>query len=471
MMTTLYTQENEPLVDSPEITPDAVRRELKQILASRHFRSSKRSQQFLKYVVEQKLLGNEASIKERLIGIKVFGRSNNYMTGDDPVVRVQAGDVRHRLERYLADSQEEDGVRIEISTGTYVPVFRVRQGATSSYVLSQYPTPEKGVDQEELSGELSSEDENPNIPPPISLPQPLPSFGGSSTSSDTHIAGKPRRYEKRIFLFLLALVIGGILGYAIRAPQRIPDSVTKFWGPILSSQKSVVINLGKPFVYTPSGRLFDEYAKSHPSTFETGVDRHNQPLPLNGGTSVKWSDLTPVSNSGPAVGGVRASLTLTSFLGKFGKTFTVRFGDEGSFLELRDAPSIIVGAMNNRWTTDMDSNFHFRIRDNNSYQYIEESGTNRTWRAEYSTEREAKDYGLITRQPLGATGQFLLKIAGLQDGGTEAASELVTNPEMLQGVIRSLPPNWQAKNLQILVETDVIGRKAGPPKVLAVYVW
>ncbi len=470
MMTTLYTQENEPLVDSPEITPEAVRRELKQILASRHFRSSKRSQQFLKYVVEQKLLGNEASIKERLIGIKVFGRSNNYMTGDDPVVRVQAGDVRHRLERYLADSQEEEGVRIEISTGTYVPAFRVRKVAVGSNVLSQEPASEKEVDQEALSQVLSLEDENLNTPP-VSLMRPSPSFGGSSTSSDTHVAGKPRLREKRILLFLLALVVGGILGYVIRAPQRTPDAVTKFWGPILSSQKSVVINLGKPFVYTPSGRLFDEYEKSHPRTFETGVDRHNQSLPLNGDTSVKWSDMTPVSNSGPAVGGVRASLTLTSFLGKFGKTFTVRFGDEGSFLELRDAPSIIVGAMNNRWTTDMDSNFHFRIRDNNSYQYIEESGTNRTWRAEYSTDREAKDYGLITRQPLGVTGQFLLKIAGLQDGGTEAASELVTNPEMLQGIIHSLPPNWQSKNLQVLVETDVIDRKAGPPKVLAVYAW
>jgi hypothetical protein len=265
-------------------------------------------------------------------------------------------------------------------------------------------------------------------------------------------------------------LIGGVLGYTVRAAQHETRAVTEFWGPVLTSQKSIIISLGKPFVYTPSGRVFDEYEKSHPGAFEKGIDRHNNPLPLDGATPLKWGDMSPVSNSGPAEGGVRAGLILSAFLGRLGKIFSVRFGDEGSFLELRDSPSIIVGAMNNRWTTDIDSDFHFGIRDNNSYQYIQEAGTNRTWRTEYS-DRGAKDYGLITREPVGATGQFLLKIAGLQDGGTEAACELVTNPEMLQSVIQTLPPHWETKNLQIVVAAEMIGRKAGPPQVIAVQVW
>jgi hypothetical protein len=78
------------------------------------------------------------------------------------------------------------------------------------------------------------------------------------------------------------------------------------------------------------------------------------------------------------------------------------------------------------------------------------------------------DYALITRQPVGATVSSFLR---LQNGGTEAASELVTNPDMLQAVIHTLPANWQSKNLQILIQTEVIGRKAGPPKVLAARIW
>jgi len=464
-MITLHKQENDTSVDSPGITPEAVREELRQIITSRHFRSSKRSQQFLEYVVEQKLVGNESIIKERLIGIYVFGRDNNYATGDDPVVRVQAGEVRRRLERYLAESKDEQGVIVELPTGTYVPVFRTRQVVATTEVPTSDLTLVRQVGAEILP---EPTDAGPDASTDIGIP--LPSTFSRQMLHEAEASSRAVLSAKIIGFSLLLLLIGGVLGYLIHTPQHPTEAVTKFWGPILSSQKSIVINLGKPFVYTPSAHLFEEYGKSHPGVFEKGVDRHNQPLPLDNSTPIKWGEMIPVSNSGPAVGGVRAGLMLTAFLGRFDKTFALRFGDEGSFLELRDSPSIIVGAMNNRWTTEIDGEFHFSIHDNNSYQYIEEAGTKRTWRTEYSNRR-TKDYGLITREPVGDTGQFLLKIAGLQDGGTEAACELVTNPEMLQNVVRTLPPNWQTKNLQILVATDIIGRKAGPPQVVAAYVW
>ena len=129
-MVTLNEQENES-VESLSITPETVRAELRRIITSRHFRTSKRSQQFLQYVVEQKLLGNESLIKERLIGIDVFGRDCNYATGDDPVVRVQAGEVRRRLELYRAEFQGDEGVWMELPIGTYVPIFHTRQASAT----------------------------------------------------------------------------------------------------------------------------------------------------------------------------------------------------------------------------------------------------------------------------------------------------------------------------------------------------
>jgi hypothetical protein len=463
LMSTLLKQEIEPSVDSSVIPPEAVRAELRQIISSRHFRSSKRSQQFLEYVVEQKLLGNESFIKERLIGVEVFGRDNNYATGDDPVVRVQAGDVRRRLELYRAESRSAEGVWVDLPTGTYVPVFRRRQSAASV---------ESSTADSRISQENSAEPAAILAPVPAgsALPlHPVP-YRERLLLSERGVPERLRLSVRVVLFSLLLLVIGGAIGYLIRTPGHPTAAVSRFWGPVLSSQRAVVISLGRPFVYAPSARLFEEYAKTHPGAFAKGVDRHNQFLPLDGSTQLQWSDLVPVSNSGPAIGGVRGSLTLTSFLGRLGKPFNVRFGDEGSFLESRDSPSIIVGAINNRWTTDLDKDFHFGIHDNNSYQYIAEAGTDHIWRTEYS-DRGTKDFALITREPAGSTGQFLLKVAGLEDGGTEAACELITNPEMLQDVIHGLPPHWETKNLQILIATVVIGRKAGPPQVLAVHVW
>ena len=74
-----------------------VRAALNQILQSQGFRSSRRSQDFLRYVVERTLEGQSEALKERTIGIDVFGRSSSYDPSDDATVRVKAGEVRKRL--------------------------------------------------------------------------------------------------------------------------------------------------------------------------------------------------------------------------------------------------------------------------------------------------------------------------------------------------------------------------------------
>jgi hypothetical protein len=70
---------------------EAILRELDNILTSRFFRSAGRCKQFLSYVVEHKLDGHAEQLKERTIGSEVFLRPPGYATGEDPVVRVQAG--------------------------------------------------------------------------------------------------------------------------------------------------------------------------------------------------------------------------------------------------------------------------------------------------------------------------------------------------------------------------------------------
>src|SRR6266436_7972245 len=121
----------EPIITgSPQSTSltDAERatilRELHNILNSRPFRNSVRSKQFLSYVVEHKLEGRDEFLKERTIGTEIFQRKAGYETGDDPVVRVQAGEVRRRLEQYHHAGLNQSPVRIELPVGSYAPEFR-----------------------------------------------------------------------------------------------------------------------------------------------------------------------------------------------------------------------------------------------------------------------------------------------------------------------------------------------------------
>src|ERR1039458_3461711 len=103
---------------SSAVEKEAVLQELDRILASKYFKNSVRKRQFLEYVVHRRLEGNCDRLKERTIGAALFNRSPDYATGDDPVVRVQAGEVRRRLEQFYQEEPNHSPVRIELPLGS-----------------------------------------------------------------------------------------------------------------------------------------------------------------------------------------------------------------------------------------------------------------------------------------------------------------------------------------------------------------
>src|SRR5215472_12557233 len=116
---------------------EQIRQELDRVLASHEFRSSKRSQEFLRYVVEHALSGHGEMLKERTIGIEVFGRPTSYDPSDDATVRVKAGEVRKRLGLYYSDHGARDPLRIELPSGTYVPAFHAAGAGPSAHPVEE----------------------------------------------------------------------------------------------------------------------------------------------------------------------------------------------------------------------------------------------------------------------------------------------------------------------------------------------
>ncbi|HUB32348.1 MAG TPA: hypothetical protein VMA31_04940 [Bryobacteraceae bacterium] len=126
---------------SVPLSDERVREELERVLISHEFRASKRSQDFLRYVVEHALNGQAGLLKERTIGIDVFGRPASYDPSDDATVRVKAGEVRKRLGLYYSGEGSQDSIRIELPSGTYVPEFHP-WSAASAFPAPQNPLPE-----------------------------------------------------------------------------------------------------------------------------------------------------------------------------------------------------------------------------------------------------------------------------------------------------------------------------------------
>ena len=103
-----------------------MRRQLEQVFSSPDFDASRRSREFLRFIVEETLAGHGDDLTQFSIATHVFGRRDDFDAVVDPIVRVQAGRLRRSLERYYMLSGKNDPVRIDLRLGTYIPTFRAQ---------------------------------------------------------------------------------------------------------------------------------------------------------------------------------------------------------------------------------------------------------------------------------------------------------------------------------------------------------
>ena len=69
------------------------------------------------------------------------------------------------------------------------------------------------------------------------------------------------------------------------------------------------------------------------------------------------------------------------------------------------------------------------------------------------------------------TGQFLLIVSGVGMVGTKAAGGFLSHPENLEQALRAAPAGWEHKNLEVVLETDVVDGSPSPPHAVALKVW
>src|SRR5205085_738346 len=85
--------------------------------------------EFLQYVFDRAVQQPDIEVHEQEIGHRVFGRSPDYDTAADNVVRVTASQARKKLEQYFASDGAAEPVILYIPKGKYTPLFRERAAA------------------------------------------------------------------------------------------------------------------------------------------------------------------------------------------------------------------------------------------------------------------------------------------------------------------------------------------------------
>jgi hypothetical protein len=129
MTTASYNPAPDALPDALEELPSKEERRalIERVAASEHFSRSARLRDFLLYVGKQSLMDGCPEIHEQEIGAKVFGRDASYDRSQDNIVRVNATELRKRIELYFASDGAHEPLIIEIPRGGYKPIFHRRR--------------------------------------------------------------------------------------------------------------------------------------------------------------------------------------------------------------------------------------------------------------------------------------------------------------------------------------------------------
>lgn len=123
-------------------SPSDARWQLAQRVAeSAYFRKGTKLRAFLLYVCENAVLGRLDNLTAQMIGTRVFGRSAEYNLSEDNIVRVEARELRKRLEAYFSAEGRHETMVIEIPKGSYVPVFKAREQIAAALVDGSVPAP------------------------------------------------------------------------------------------------------------------------------------------------------------------------------------------------------------------------------------------------------------------------------------------------------------------------------------------
>jgi hypothetical protein len=173
------------------------------------------------------------------------------------------------------------------------------------------------------------------------------------------------------------------------------------------------------------------------------------------------------------IGNAHTAALLTALFASRGKGVEIRYANDLSFSDLRNAPSVLVGAFSNLWTLEMTSQLRFVFEQHDGVRRIRDRSANRTWQLEDLAPdgKTPDDYAVVSRLFDSATGQLLMTAAGITQYGTRAAGEFLTDPQRLGAALESAPADWPEKNVQVLLQTSVFRGTPAPPKVLALHVW
>ena len=394
--------------------------QLERLVENSHFSHSKRFPSFLRFIIQEELEGRGDQLKERTLGIEVFGRDAGYDTTADPIVRVTAAEIRKRIAQYYQEPGHTDELRISLPPGSYLPHF-------------VWPRSEAV----ETPGAAAHE---PAVEPDAS---PLPDQW-EATPADRLGRGRFIRNAWGVAALLILVLAAGWLWMRPR-----PSALDRFWAPVLDASDSVV-------VCYPRGQLETIALRNAASPEEV---QHFQEQT----SALMVDDLQPI-------------VSIAGLLDMRHQRYSLMGCDVATLTDLRQGPTIFVGAFDNAWTLRVTRGLRYRFGNDTDMKHfwIEDTQSPARWQIDRGVQvatNNYRDYAIVARFVDANTGRLAVVSAGIARGGTVAAGEFLTRPANMERLKAIAPKNWNGQNMEFVLSTEIIDGRSAPPRIEATYFW
>lgn len=415
------------------------KRELVQrVLLGQMFNRAPAMRAFLLYITEHAISGQADKLKEQIIGAEVLGRKATYDPADDNIVRVRAHELRGRLEKYFATDGANEPVIITMPKGSYAPEFQHRKPLFIEPV-------------EELAA-ISAE--RPKI-----------------TRSKT-IFLRPWFYVSVALVTLAAMFFFArvMLNHISRAATVQSTAIHDFWGQ---------------FFPKPNDELRVVYADTN---FALWQDMSGNALDLGNYLSreylnVEGDKLREVAtrrSTSPA--DLTTSVHLALLAASFGGQLNLQFARNTSVDFLHHGNDVLIGSRrSNPWVEVYEPDLNFVLEQDSvtGAPYFRNRSPHASEQATYAIpsmldikgdeQKEFISYGVIALLK-GCGDRGLIVIAeGLNMQATQAAGEIVTDPQRLDLLLHSIGhhPGVPVAPFDALFQITSIPGGYHDPKVIA----
>ena len=364
------------------------------VVRSGPFRGSEILRHLLTYLAQRAAEGAAEPVRVREIATGVFGRSDDFDSQTDSIVRVHTGRLRSKLAEYYLTEGADDSIIISIPKGSYALSWRYREG------------PHKTIEEA----------------PPLARPPVL----NETVAATVRVPRvQPTLVIVAVLLVVVTAVITWLAGRGLRSEPEypvVPQALRTFWHPFVGS-------VDLPLVVYSNLRLV--------GSLDGGL-REFDP---------KHDAQEPVVDSYTTIGEVNGVFEITRLLTMLNQPVRAKHGALLTWDEARDSNLIFVGgplAQTPLREVPILTEFEFRNRragipgpSGAILNLKPQKGESSIYFGPQTRPFEY-DYAVIALRPSVNPSHRTLAVAGITEFGTQAAAEFVTREDSVRLLLTRL---------------------------------